>query len=84
MYKIIDGEVIELTGDDLAAEQARIVAEVAAAAAISYIEARLTAYGKLGDQFDMVYRDIKNECLDQTGEFFTFIDNVKTTIPKPE
>jgi len=43
---------------------------------------RMVAYGDPGEQLSMIYRDIKNGTLNQDGEFFKHVDNVKTTMPK--
>lgn len=45
---------------------------------------RIVAYGDPGEQLSMIYNDIKNGTLNQEGEFFKHIKNVKETMPKVE
>lgn len=45
---------------------------------------RAKAYPSLGDQLDKLFHDLENGTLDQTGEFFTAIKEVKDANPKPE
>lgn len=39
-------------------------------------------YPPLAEQFDKLWHDINNGTLDNTGEFFTALKNVKDTYPK--
>lgn len=39
-------------------------------------------YPALAEQFDKLWHDINNGTLDNTGEFFTALKNVKDTYPK--
>ena len=41
-------------------------------------------YPQLGEQFDKLWHDINNGTLDNTGEFFTALKEVKDNNPKPE
>ena len=45
---------------------------------------RQVSYGDPGLQLSMIYNDIKNGTLDQTGEFFNHIKKVKEECPKVE
>ena len=85
---MVNGEEIVLAGAELAAEEARIQAEVdaetARVAATGYIDLRVVAYGKIGNQLDMIFHDIDNETLDKTGEFYAHVHGVKADYPKPE
>jgi len=40
-------------------------------------------YPPLGEQFDKLWHDINNGTLDNTGEFFTALKEVKDNNPKP-
>ena len=40
-------------------------------------------YPQLGEQFDKLWHDINNGTLDNTGEFFTVLKEVKDNNPKP-
>ena len=40
-------------------------------------------YPQLGEQFDKLWHDINNGTLDNTGEFFTALKEVKDNNPKP-
>jgi hypothetical protein len=44
---------------------------------------RISAYPQLGEQFDKLWHDINNGTLDETGEFFTALKQVKDDNPKP-
>ena len=48
-----------------------------------YKVARQAAYPALGEQFDKLWHDINNGTLDNTGEFFTALKEVKDNNPKP-
>lgn len=48
-----------------------------------YARDRQASYPYIGDQLDKLYHDIENGTLDNSGEFFTAIQAVKTAIPKP-
>ena len=45
---------------------------------------RQVSYGEPGLQLSMIYNDIKNGTLDQTGEFFNHIKKVKEECPPVE
>ena len=44
---------------------------------------RQLAYPPIEEQLDKLYHDINNGTLDNTGEFFTALNTVKTDNPKP-
>lgn len=44
---------------------------------------RESEYPLLAEQLDKLFHDINNGTLDNTGEFFTAINTVKTNNPKP-
>jgi hypothetical protein len=44
---------------------------------------RNRVYPQLGEQFDKLWHDINNGTLDNTGEFFTALKEVKDNNPKP-
>ena len=52
-------------------------------AELQLIKNRATAYPQLGEQFDKLWHDINNGTLDNTGEFFTALQEVKDNNPKP-
>ena len=41
-------------------------------------------YPELGEQFDLLFKDINEGTLDKTGGFYTAIKSVKDAHPKPE
>lgn len=41
-------------------------------------------YPELGEQFDMLFRDITSGKVDKTGEWYKAVAKVKTDNPKPE
>jgi len=52
-------------------------------AELQWIETRVIAYPQLGEQFDKLWHDINAGTLDNTGEFFTALKEVKDNNPKP-
>ncbi len=44
---------------------------------------RKMEYGSIGEQLDKLWHDINNGTLDETGEFFTALKQVKDDNPKP-
>ena len=53
-------------------------------AELQWIRNRQNNYPQLGEQFDKLFHDINNGTLDNTGEFFTALKNVKDTYPKED
>jgi hypothetical protein len=52
-------------------------------AELEWKQNRISAYPQLGEQFDKLWHDINNGTLDETGEFFTALKQVKDDNPKP-
>ena len=79
-----DGSKITLVQSDIDAARATIDAE---AAAIKYQTDRTTngstTYDTIGNQLDMLYKDIVAGKLDTTGTWATHIKAVKDANPKP-
>jgi len=82
---MVDGEISEWvdertqpTDEAIATEQTRLQAEYDAN---QYQRDRV--YPQLGEQFDKLWHDINNGTLDNTGEFFTALKEVKDNNPKP-
>ena len=70
--------ITQPTDEAIATEQARLQAEYDAN---QYQRDRV--YPQLGEQFDKLWHDINNGTLDNTGEFFTALKEVKDNNPKP-
>lgn len=51
-------------------------------AELEVIENRVIDYGSIGDQLDLLYKDLVAGNLDETGEWAQFIKNVKDSNPK--
>ena len=51
-------------------------------AELQIIEDRQIAYGSIGDQLDLLYKDLVAGNLDETGEWAKFIKDVKDSNPK--
>jgi hypothetical protein len=51
---------------------------------LEFIENRKLNYPQLGEQFDKLFHDINNGTLDNTGEFFTALKEVKDAYPKED
>ena len=79
-----DGTQITLVQSDIAAARVTLDAE---ALAVKYKTDRTTngstTYGSIGDQLDMLYKDILAGKLDTTGTWATHIKAVKDANPKP-
>jgi len=71
-------DITQPTDEAIATEQARLQAEYDAN---EYQRDRV--YPQLGEQFDKLWHDINNGTLDNTGEFFTALKEVKDNNPKP-
>jgi len=86
-HRIVNGVQVDLTAEEVEAtlntwaenELARQLDEEAN----GYKVARQSAYPALGEQFDKLWHDINNGTLDNTGEFFTALKEVKDNNPKP-
>jgi len=80
----LDGTKITLVQSDIDAARTTLDAE---AAAVKYKTDRTTngstVYNSLGDQLDMLYKDIVAGKLDTTGTWATHIKAVKDANPKP-
>ena len=51
-------------------------------AELEVIQDRQIAYGSIGDQLDLLYKDLVAGNLDETGEWAKFIKQVKDDNPK--
>jgi len=71
-------DITEPTDLEITTEQARLQAEYDAN---QYQRDRV--YPQLGEQFDKLWHDINSGTLDNTGEFFTALKEVKDNNPKP-
>jgi len=83
--------VFDANGNSISLDQSKIDAARATldaeAAAVKYKTDRTTngstVYGSIGDQLDMLYKDIVAGKLDTTGTWATHIKAVKDANPKP-
>ena len=71
-------DITQPTDEAIATEQTRLQAEYDAN---QYQRDRV--YPQLGEQFDKLWHDINSGTLDNTGEFFTALKEVKDNNPKP-
>tara|TARA_Y100000813_G_C23846821_1_gene204616 strand:+ start:129 stop:431 length:303 start_codon:yes stop_codon:yes gene_type:complete len=80
LYKQVNNERLEFTDDDY--DQAKIDLGNSKwnAQQFDYIQARQVAYGSIGDQLDMQYKDL----LDDGTRWKDHIAKVKSDNPKPE
>jgi hypothetical protein len=86
-HEIVNGERVDLTEaeansilDEWAENERARQLDVEAN---GYKVARQSAYPPIAEQLDKLYHDINNGTLDNTGEFFTALNTVKTDNPKP-
>ena len=75
-YWVVDGET--LTFDKSTADS-----DAAAVVANTYKSVRRSAYPEIGDQLDLLYKDMLADKGDKTGDWFKAVKKVKTDNPKP-
>ena len=66
----------------LSDDETFVYLEVEGDPSLTWEQQRVEAYGIVEDQLDMIWHDIKNNTLDQTGAFFAYVKDVKDTYPK--
>jgi hypothetical protein len=80
MYKLVNNEKLEYTDTDYAQAVTDLANRKWNTQQFGYIEARQEAYGFIGDQLDMQYKDILND----TTTWKDHVAKVKADNPKPE
>lgn len=80
MYKQVNNERLEFTDSDYAQAVTDLANSKWDTQQFGYIQARQEAYGSIGDQLDMQYKDILND----TTTWKDHIAQVKSDHPKPE
>ena len=79
MYKQVNNERLEFTDADYAQSVTDLANSKWEAQQFGYIQARQEAYGSIGDQLDMQYKDL----VDGTTTWKDHIATVKSDNPKP-
>mgnify|MGYP001159568391 FL=1 len=79
MYKQVNNERLEFTDADYAQSVTDLANSKWDAQQFGYIQARQEAYGSIGDQLDMQYKDL----VDGTTTWKDHIATVKSDNPKP-
>jgi len=79
MYKQVNNERLEFTDADYAQSVTDLANSKWDAQQFGYIQARQEAYGSIGDQLDMQYKDLVNG----TTTWKDHIATVKSDNPKP-
>ena len=79
MYKQVNNERLEFTDADYAQAVTNLANSKWDAQQFGYIQARQEAYGSIGDQLDMQYKDL----VDGTTTWKDHIATVKSDNPKP-
>ena len=79
MYKQVNNERLEFTDADYAQAVTDLANSKWEAQQFGYIQARQEAYGSIGDQLDMQYKDL----VDGTTTWKDHIAKVKSDNPKP-
>jgi hypothetical protein len=79
MYKQVNNERLEFTDADYAQAVTDLANSKWDAQQFGYIQARQEAYGSIGDQLDMQYKDL----VDGTTTWKDHIATVKSDNPKP-
>ena len=80
MKKILNGELVDMTSEEIAARLAEIEAEKALIAATSYIHKRRDAYPPITDYIDGVVKGDQA----QIDAYLDACKAVKAMYPKPE
>ena len=80
MYKQVNNERLEFNDADYAQSVTDLANSKWDAQQFGYIQARQEAYGSIGDQLDMQYKDL----VDGTTVWKDHIAKVKSDNPKPE
>ena len=80
MYKQVNNERLEFNDADYAQSVTDLANSKWETQQFGYIQARQEAYGSVGDQLDMQYKDILND----TTTWKDHIAKVKSDYPKPE
>lgn len=83
LTKDVNGVVSELSNAEYDEKITALAAQKDYDANQSYKDNRKSAYPQLAEQFDKLWHDINNGTLDETGEFFTALKQVKDDNPKP-
>lgn len=60
-----------------------VIATVEGDPDLTWEQARQGGYGSITEQLDLLWHDIDNNTLDQSGQFYAFIKGVKDQNPKP-
>ncbi len=79
MYKQVNNERLEFTDADYAQAVTDLANSKWESQQFGYIQARQEAYGSIGDQLDMLYKDL----VDGTTTWKDHIATVKSDNPKP-
>jgi len=83
LTKDVNGVVSELSDKEYNEKITALASKKDYDANQSYKDNRSKVYPQLGEQFDKLWHDINNGTLDNTGEFFTALKEVKDNNPKP-
>ena len=81
--KFVDGVESKLTDAEYDIKINKLATLLDYEAQNGWLKNRQAEYPKLGEQFDKLWHDINNGTLDNTGEFFTVLKEVKDNNPKP-
>jgi hypothetical protein len=79
LYKQVNNERLEFSDDDYAQAKIDLGNSKWEAQQFGYIQARQEAYGSIGDQLDMQFKDLLND----TTTWKDHIAQVKSDNPKP-
>lgn len=77
MNKIVNGVVVEMSAEEIAQHDARVLAEQTHNAANNYKEERALAYPSIEDQLDEIFHN-------GIDSWKSIIQSVKDAHPKPE
>ena len=73
--EVVKGPLIVISAEEIAEIEANNIAT-------SHHTPRILAFPSLGEQLDLLYHDMENSKLDQTGEFYKTIKAIKDANPK--
>jgi hypothetical protein len=79
-FKTINNQKVYLTDEEIAHKES----QREALALEQFKESRRTAYGSIGDQLDLLFKELDaNGSISKDGEWFQQIKEAKDSIPKP-
>lgn len=84
MHKIVNGEKVLLTPEEIAEVEAEWAKNAEEQAKIQYSVDRKASYPSIGDQLDMLWHAMDDGLLPKDNDFYGAIKKIKEVHPKPQ